>query len=269
LVCFALVVGSLLLYLAPRRCPAGCFCCLRRKQVHSAEIGRARPDQKRGNRCERHAFRIAIHHVPDSRAAHLRSVSPSPTPLRLSSQAAHASPIYSQMLTADPWFFLLLTLRVAHGQGTYLLHHIGTCNDCGVDWCGDYPVLDQQSPKPEMSTPLVQWGCENVNGATEAWRFHGKDLYVVEFPSVYVIHLVSSYSQCGIDWNNGLVDINAPPPSVSGGEAVDTWGCENVNADTVTWRVNMLGVYAVEVCGSSTTKWTVEACEVRQCTTSN
>ena len=32
---------------------------LRRKQVHSAEVGSARPDPKRGNRCERRAFRNA------------------------------------------------------------------------------------------------------------------------------------------------------------------------------------------------------------------
>ena len=32
---------------------------LRRKQVHSAEVGSARPDPRRGNRCERRAFRNA------------------------------------------------------------------------------------------------------------------------------------------------------------------------------------------------------------------
>ena len=67
---------------------------LRRKQVHSAEVGSARPDPKRGNRCERRAFRNATPPRPGQDSATPRTR----THLRLGGTGRWRDPVHKHSL---------------------------------------------------------------------------------------------------------------------------------------------------------------------------
>ena len=151
-----------------------------------------------------------------------------------------------------PWFFLLLTLRFAHGS-TYTLHWVGTCSDCGVDWCSG-PLEKALIPEGAVvGSKLTQWGCSNVNGNTETWRIGGGVLYAVEFPSsppprsTYILHWVGTCSDCGVDWCSDPIEKALVPEGAVVGSKLTQWGCSNVNGNTETWRIGGgVGVYVVE-----------------------